>query len=392
MIDKVSTKECYLCKGCSNICPTNAIEYSIEEKGFFYPKIDELKCIHCNLCERSCPVLNKIDSPEDNYPIAYAVKSKNIETRLKSTSGGVFFELGMYILKQGGCVCGTIFDNNFQVIHVLTEENSMLEKMRGSKYAQSEVGMIYRNIKKALDTGRMVLFCGCPCQTAALKLYINKEYNNLIIIDLICHGIPSQKFLDEYMKKLEKKYKSEIVDIEFRNKISGWHNSSIKIKFKNGKVYRNPIVIDTYMRGYFSGTTMKDSCYTCNVKGFHSGSDITIGDLWGAEINFPQLDDNLGLSAVFVNTKKGDDLLKLLDLIKIKIAKEQIIKFNRNVVESTKPSQNREEFYKYCEKNSISKALFDYFCETKSEKVTRIIKYMIRCIKNKIYGKDKPLY
>lgn len=392
MIDKVTRKECYLCKGCSNICPVDAIDYSIEEKGFFYPKIDYSKCINCNLCEKACPVLNEIESPKNNYPVAYAVKSKSIDTRLNSTSGGVFFELGLYILNQGGSVCGTIFDNDFQVVHVITKEKSMLEKMRGSKYAQSDVKLVYREIKKLLNNGKIVLFCGCPCQTAALKLYIKKEYENLYIVDLICHGIPSQKFLDEYIKILEKKYKSKVIDIEFRNKMSGWHNSSVKINFENGKIYSKPIVIDTYMRGYFSGTTMKDSCYTCNVKNFHSGSDITIGDLWGAEINFPELDDNLRLSAVFVNSKKGNELLNKIDINKIKINNDSIIKYNRNVVESTMPNQNRNEFYKYCEKNGIGKALNDYFSETKKEYIKRKIKYQLKCIKNKIQGKDKPIY
>lgn len=392
MIDKVSTKECYLCKGCSNICPVNAIDFSIEEKGFFYPRINELKCINCNLCEKVCPVLNKLSPPKDDYPITYAVRSKNVDIRLNSTSGGVFYELGMYILSQGGSVCGAIFDDEFQVMHIITEQKSLLRKMCGSKYVQSNINFVYKEIKKLLDSGKMVLFCGCPCQTAALKLYLNESYINLFLIDFICHGIPSQTFFDSYIKTIEKKYNSKVQRIEFRNKDKGWHRSCVKISFKNRKIYNELIHVDAYMRAFLGGTIMKESCYNCHMKNFLSGSDITLGDFWGAEVYLSNIDDNTGISAVFVNTEKGKKLLSLLDLEKINIKKEQVIKYNQNILQSTKPSKIRKEFYNSCEMNGVGETIIKYFHESKINKIKRTSKYTLRCINNKIRGKDKPLY
>ncbi|MBS6115844.1 Coenzyme F420 hydrogenase/dehydrogenase, beta subunit C-terminal domain [Thomasclavelia spiroformis] len=392
MIDKVTIKECYLCKACSNICPANAIDYLIEEKGFLYPEINYSKCTNCNMCEKVCPVINNTKTKKVRYPITYALRSKNIDVRLNSSSGGIFFELGSYVLDQGGSACGAIFVKDFQVMHVITNEKNMLKKMCGSKYVQSDVGLVYRKIKEKLNAGKTVLFCGCPCQTSALKFYLKKDYNNLFLIDFICHGIPSQTFLDAYIKTMEEKYHSKASQIEFRNKDKGWHRSCVKILFENGKIYNELVSVDVYMTAFLNGTIMKESCYHCGMKNFNSNSDITLGDFWGAELYFPEIDDNTGISVAFVNTEKGNDLLNLLDIEKFEVDKEKIIKYNRNVIESTKPHQKRNEFYKYCEKNDIGKALFDFFGESKSDKLERLLKYRLRCIKNKICGKDKPLY
>lgn len=392
MIDKVSTKECYLCKACGDVCPVEAIDFCKEEYGFFYPQINFSKCIKCNMCEKVCPALGEISEPQDNYPIAYAARSKNLDVRLKSTSGGLFFELASMIIKSGGAVCGAVFNEDFKVVHKIVEKQDDIRLMCGSKYVQSDMRGIFRKIKSILQSGKKVLFCGCPCQTAALKQYIKVGNENLILVDFICHGIPSQKFFDAYKKEMEKIYKSEIKEVHFRDKSRGWHSSSVKMNFENGKAYQKPITADAYMTAFLGGTIMKERCYECQMKDFHSGSDITLGDFWGAESVLPELDDNIGVSAVLVNTKKGLRLLDSLEIDKYVVDKEEIIKYNHNVRYSTMMNPKRKEFYKFCQTHEIGEALVKFFGETKYELFKRELKYKMRCIRNKIQGKEKPLY
>lgn len=392
MIDKVTTKKCYLCQACGDVCPVEAISFKKEQYGFVYPQIDFTKCINCNMCERVCPALGELSEPRKGYPKAYAARSRDLYIRLNSTSGGVFFELASMVIKSGGVVCGAIFDEYFKIIHKVVDKQDAVKEMCGSKYAQSDMSGIFREIKSVLQRGKKVLFCGCPCQTAALKQYIKVENDNLVLIDFICHGIPSQEFLDSYKNFMEKKYKSKIKEMYFRDKSQGWHSSSVKIYFENGKIYQKPTIADTYMRAFYSGTIMKERCYECQMKDFRSGSDITLGDFWGAELVLPELDDNKGLSAVFVNSEKGLRLFENLDIDKCIVDQEEIIKYNRNVRYSTEMNPKRKEFYEFCQLNEKGDALIKFFGETKYEVFKREVKYNMRCIRNKIQGKEKPLY
>ncbi len=392
MIDKVTTKECYLCKACGDVCVADAISFAKEEKGFVYPQIDFSKCIKCNMCEKVCPALCELSIPRDGYPIAYAAQSKNIDVRLKSTSGGMFFEMASKVIQSGGVVCGAVFDEEFKVVHKIAENSEELKKMCGSKYAQSDMSGIFRKIKNKLQNGKNVLFSGCPCQTLALKKYVKIDYDNLILVDFICHGIPSQKFLDAYIKKMEEKYHSKIKSVCFRDKSRGWHSSSVKMKFENGKTYKNPITVDAYMTAFLNGTIMKERCYECHMKGFRSGSDITLGDFWGAELVFPELDDNMGVSAVFVNTEKGARLLEKIGIDRYKTDGKEIIKYNQNVMVSTMMNPKREEFYTFCQTHEIGEALIEFFGESKYEAFQRKLWYRLRCVRNRLQGKEKPLY
>ena len=286
MIDKLSPNDCALCGSCIDACPVGAISFDNTYLDFRYPKIDTSKCVHCELCEKVCPVL-KVRSAGDEekpQPQAYAARTPDTAVRQNSSSGGVFWELARQMLDQGGYVCGAVFGENYRVCHSISNREEDVRKMMGSKYAQSDLTGIYKQVMELLRKGEAVLFTGCPCQVAALHSFLGKEYESLTTVDIICHGTPSNTILRTYLDDQEKKHKSKIRDLCFRDKKYGWHLSSIRIDFENGDRYLAPITIDPLMRGYFGATVLKESCYSCSFKNFRSGSDLTIGDFWGAEI------------------------------------------------------------------------------------------------------------
>lgn len=385
MIDKLDYKRCTICQVCVNVCPKNCITLDSFKDGFNYPVIDKERCINCNICEKKCPVLNPLQS-KTSLKQAYAGMNINEEERIKSSSGGVFSTLAKNILNSDGVVCGATFDEHFQVSHIIIESENELPKLRGSKYVQSNTKDIFNQVKKQLDTGKKVLFTGCPCQVGGLKKYLGKEYENLYLMDFICHGIPSQNIFDNYIKLLEKKYKSKVVEFFFRDKTRGWHTSIIKAKFENGKEYTKFVTEDMYMRGFYGNLYLKPACYNCEFRNFKSGSDITLGDFWGSEVEEKEIDDNKGLCAVIVNTSKG---IKLKDSINDSnffksVDYNKILKYNKGLEKSFEPSPKRDEFLQLVKNEQYNK-IFNKICKEKNkQKLIRIVRSRLGKIKRSI--------
>lgn len=391
MIDKVSVQECTLCGACVNACPADAISFSKPYLDFYYPQVKEDICIHCNQCEQACPILGNKGKPDEGYPVAFAAKSENDSMRMRSSSGGVFYELASQMLRDGGYVCGAVFDDEFHVKHILSTAKEDILHMMGSKYAQSDVGYCYREVKDVLEKGCKVLFSGCPCQVAGLRTFLGKEYPNLLV-ELICHGIPSDQMLQTYIGMQERKYGAKLTRMEFRNKKKGWHNSSVRMEFENGKVYLEPMTFDTYMQGYFRGVTLKESCFSCQFRSFKSGSDLTIGDFWGAETEMPDVDDNNGLSAVIVNSKKGYLFLNKSEIARHQFEVDKILKYNQSLLKSFDEGAQRTAFYTYTESCDLERAIEAFFQETLLQKAKRKFRFFLRYIWYTLQGKGKPLY
>lgn len=339
MIEIKEKKECTGCFVCYNICPKNAIKMEEDKEGFKYPNVDKSKCINCGLCTKVCPVINnKIVNEKKEKPIIYAAWSKQQTVRLDSTSGGIFSELANHFYSNDGFVCGAIFNDNNLVEHILSSDVKDIDKIRSSKYLQSDINDIYKKIKEKLEQNKLVLICGSPCQIAGLYNFLGKEYNTLYTCDFICRGMNSPKIFKGYIKSLEDKYKSKVKKIKFKNKIHGWHNFSTRIDFENGKTYIGGRYVDSYMLGYLKyNAFMRPSCYDCKFKGLPKKSDITLADFWGIENINPKLDNNQGTSMVMINSKKGMDLF---NKIKESIDYEQILSnevFEQNVCNSTSP-------------------------------------------------------
>lgn len=383
MIDKVSSDNCILCGNCKLVCPTNAIEFNNNLNGFLYPEINKNKCINCNKCENYCPELHDLSSRE--LLSSYAVKNRNLEIRKNSSSGGFFSALCESILSGDGVAIGASYDYNYKrVVHTAIDKIENVYKLRGSKYVQSSLGNIFEEVKKYLEMGKKVLFSGCPCQCAALNTYLNNKkisLENLYIVDFICHGILSEQLYLEYINYLEKKF-GKIESFDFRNKDKGWIESGPKITFSNGKVVRWPLYKDIYMQGYFKALAMRNSCYHCKYKNFKSGSDITMGDFWGAEMTIPDFYDNYGVSAITVQSEKGKKLfeaiLKYLEIKEVDIS--LIIKYNKGLVEAFSEGKYRDEYLRISKKHGCIKSLKRFSKSNKKEQLKRV--YVI--IKNKL--------
>lgn len=303
-----SKSECCGCSACEQICPVGCINMKEDEEGFLYPKIDETKCIHCKKCEKVCPIRypNKKNKETKTY-VAYA---KDEEIRKKSSSGGIFSLLAKSVLLQNGVVFGAAFDTQFQVHHIGVTKIEELEKLRGSKYLQSRVEHTFCEAENYLKEGKLVLYSGTACQIEGLQKYLGKSYENLLTIDVLCHGVPSPKIWKLYLKQLKTKYDSKIEKVHFRNKKDGWKKYSILIRFENAKKHLISFKKDKFMKMFLSNINLRPSCHNCQFKAIPRSSDITLGDCWGIEDYMPEMDDDGGTSVILVHTVKGEEQLK----------------------------------------------------------------------------------
>lgn len=295
-------KDCTGCYSCYNICPKNAIEFKEDEYGYIYPEINN-NCIKCGLCEKVCPSINNLKFKKPQK--AYASWSIDTENRKTSTSGGVASILSQYIIDCGGIVYGAAYCENLNVNHIRVTNKVELLRLKGSKYVQSNIGDSYLKAKKDLDNNKLVLFTGTPCQIAGLLQYLRKEYNNLITLDIVCHGVPSNKMLKEYVK--EEIGHIDIDSIQFREGI----NYVISFKKDNNIIYRKVIRESTYFTGFMQSIISRENCYKCKYAKPERISDITIGDFWGLGQEKPfNHDIKDGVSLLLPNTEKGKKLIQ----------------------------------------------------------------------------------
>ena len=295
---------CTGCGACANVCPKKAIFLLPDERGFYYPQLDADKCIDCGLCKRVCLIGRKkeLETPDFSVEV-YAAYAKDDFIRRQSSSGGVFSILALEILRQGGIVYGAAFDENFNVTHIGVRTEEDLAKLRGSKYVQSFISdTLYREIKQELENGVSVLFSGTPCQVAGLKLFLQKSYSNLLLVDLICHGVPSPKVFSEYLKDLEKKY-GKITSYKFRDKHRSWKWPNVEF-YTSDDCHRIYYGLDSFIN-LFNKSTVRNSCYQCEFANSERISDLTIGDFWKYKSSETMPDDDRGMSCVLCNSAKG---------------------------------------------------------------------------------------
>ena len=382
MIDIVNKEECCGCNACTNICPKQCISMEIDNEGFWYPKVDKSKCIDCDLCVKVCPIINtpKIEKEEI---IAYACKNKELEARVNSSSGGVFGLLCKEVIGSGGVVFGAAYDENFDVRHTYAETIEDCNQFRGSKYVQSEIGDTYKQTKKFLNEGRVVLFSGTQCQIKGLNLYLMKKYENLITVDIVCHGVPSPKVFKSYKELLVKKYKGNIKDIRFRDKRKGWKEFSYITEFDNGAVHSETLKEDVYMKGFLKDLYLRPSCYSCTSKNYTDGSDLSLADYWGVQNIHPEFDDDKGVSLVIVNTAKGKQVLEKIkdrvDIIETDL--DYAIKHNKCIVKSVDYNPKREGFFKEFNGENLESVVEKYTRITLGDKVKSKAKGALRRVK-----------
>ena len=348
-----SKSKCTGCMACFNCCPNGAIEIVENAEGFKYTRINEDKCIKCGLCKKICPINKKYNEQYKNVEF-YAAFNKNAEDRIKSSSGGIMSLLAKNILQKQGIVYGATLEDK-KVRHIRIDNIKDLPRIMGSKYLQSEIGDIYRKVKDDLEQNKQVLFTGTPCQIEGLKSYLNEEYDNLLCVSIICHGVPSPRIFEKYINEKEINEKKKIKNINFRDKKDGWHNYSIAYEYTNDKNVI-PFTSDTYMNAFLSNLILRESCYNCQMRFKNKNTaDMIIGDYWGIENVFPEMDDNKGISAVIINSEKGKELFEEIksNIIHKLTNLEDIVKANPCLVDSTKYTKKREKFFDMIKKNEI---------------------------------------
>ena len=345
--DKVN---CCGCNACGDVCAHQAITFKTDIEGFWYPEVDMSKCTDCHLCEKVCPIINAAELKKNDFaePKCFAANHKNLEIRFDSTSGGAFSAMAEEIYRKKGYVGGAIYNDDFSASHFISDNKEDLKKLRSSKYLQSDASGFYKQVKECCETGKPVLVCGTPCQMAALRRYLRKDYENLIIVDFICHSIASPKAHRKYFDYLEEVFLSKAVYFKAKNKELGWRSLTKKTTFANGKSFYGVKGKDYYSRAYHSNMIDRPSCYDCKFKGYPRIADITLADFWGGEKKVKDLDDNIGTSAVMINSEKGLTFFESCGkrLIKQEIAIEDIEPSNPALLKSSvKPNYNREQFF-----------------------------------------------
>ena len=345
-------KKCTGCCACFNACPKHAISMIENREGFLYPSIDMTCCINCGLCEKVCPALNApVLYPEAN--IVYAGWNKDDDTRIDSSSGGIFDPLARYILSANGVVYGAAWDEAVSDLrHIRVSDLSALAKLRKSKYQQSNIGEIYKLIKEDLANDKKVLFSGTPCQVAGLNNFISdKDKKNLYSLEILCHGVPSKKVIDNYLKMMEEIHHKKINKIHFRFKDDKhpWKVSCCCCYCDDGSVLFDESTQDSFFwTGFLCNVCLRDCCATCDYAKSERGADITLGDFWGIwEDPSFKADHSKGVSLIIPNSDKGRLLLESCkDKIELLTANKDIAyKHNLSLTHPSAASEKRDYFF-----------------------------------------------
>lgn len=373
MEEIVSKSLCTGCTACMHNCPKSAISFVEDEEGFKYPIINQEKCVDCGICKKTCPVLNTKENESINK--SYVGYNKDSNERLNASSGSIFSLIANYILDNNGIVVGAAFDKNNHLKHIAVEKKKELEPLKKSKYLQSDLDNIFKYVKEKIKTMK-VLFVGTPCQVAGIKSFI-KHNDNLITIDLFCHGVPSPKLFAKYVRELEKDNNDKLINYDFRDNSTGWDSYSNRATFENKTIItdRNK---NEYMRLFLSDVALRKSCYNCNFKLGNKYSDITLGDFWGIKKKYPEMYNKEGVSAIIINTENGIDIF---DKIKINLEFKKcdiknIISGNPSLTKSSIKPKDRDDFFNELDATSI------YVLAKKYHRTTPMIKKIVCKIKN----------
>lgn len=360
----IAKEKCYGCNACADICKFKAITMEADQEGFLYPVVDEAKCTECGMCKKVCIRKNtKIIKHEKPYPKAYIAYNKDNDLRGRSSSGAIFPVLAKYVWEQKqGAVVGVRYDENMKPISDIAETMEQAKAFSGSKYVKSDFRGVFPKIRKLLKEGRYVLYSGLPCECAGLKSYLRKDYENLLICELLCHSAPSPKVFEQYVDYLGERYKSKVVNIRFRGKDKGWKPSDCEtvITLENGKTRTHKTSENIYYRSFINGVMSRPSCNNCRYTFKNRVGDFTIGDCWGVSKAAPELNDNKGVNLLLLNNPKAEEVFKIINE-QLRFKKSSLKKvFIKNHKSPTKDKRQRVAFFRELDRTPIDELLEEY--------------------------------
>ena len=375
--------DCCGCEACSQICGNQCIELKRDERGFLYPEVDMERCVECGLCERVCPILNPAVCKDPLQ--VYASKNSDEEERSNSSSGGVFILLAKQVIQEGGVVFGVAFDENWMPVHTYAESIPDLLKFQGSKYVQSRIDGAYVQVKRFLAKGRKVLFSGTPCQIAGLKHFLMRDFDNLLTVEVICHGVPSPKIWQDYLGLVQYQKRKVAGDntvlssisappviesISFRDKQNGWRRFNFVIRFlangngsgekgihsemsqEEGDVIREWHQDNLFMKGFLKNLCLRPSCFRCSAKGGKSQADISLGDFWNINQYLNEFDDDRGVTLVYIHSIRGQEYYRKIKCIDVEL--DPAISYNRMFKDSTSEHYSVEKFWDLYQKQGFA--------------------------------------
>lgn len=390
MIQIEDKSSCCGCSACYAICPKQCISLSADKEGFLYPVVNAEVCINCGLCEKVCPVLHP--KKKESQPDVFAAINTDEKIRQQSSSGGIFTLIAEKVIDEGGVVFGARFNENWEVVHDYTETKEGLSYFRSSKYVQSNLGKAFNQAKSFLETGRKVMFTGTPCQIAGLKNFLRKSYDNLLTVDVVCHGVPSPGIWKEYLNQSVKNiYKNKchlgesielkdvIQNISFRSKEKGWKNFHVAIEYKNGERESVPFYQNVYMNAFLSDFSLRPSCYACPAKLDNMQGDITLADCWGVDKLKPEIDDDKGCGLMLIHNpaiwKQYDEVSSI---VKYPLDLSDVVKYNPMIMVSATVPVNRTLFFDLLSKIGLKKT---YQYVTSPRLLIRILRSLYRKLK-----------
>lgn len=378
MITITDKRNCSGCTACANICPKHCIQMKADNEGFLYPDIDECQCIKCKACESVCPIQNPI-AEKQTVQKAYLVQHKDEKVRLDSSAGGAFTAIATIILQKGGVVFGAAYDENFHVRHEYVETVDDLKKFRNSKYVQSEIGNSFSLVKGFLQQGRWVCFSGTPCQIEGLYKFLKRPCEKLILVDVVCHGVPSPLIWDKYLE-----YQNVSGDrpenIRFRDKFYGYKYSTMSIIRKEKTEYHAGSQLDPMLRAFFSDICDRPACYNCKFKKRYRVSDITIWDCFSVYNFDEKMDDDKGTTRVLCQNGKGNEVIKEAEKYAVckEVSADDLVKGVREMFESVKINEKREIFFNDAQQMNGTVLFENYYPITFKVKIkTQIRKFLL---------------
>lgn len=382
MIEICSKEKCTGCSACADGCPFDAISMDIDESGFYRPKINQEICVECRKCVKICPA---IQPPEVNKKTtAYIYQTFDKKIQFESTSGGFFSKIAEMVLEREGIVCGAAYNDKMELCHMFASQKEQLNRLRKSKYVQSKTEGVFREVEKLLDEKYLVLFVGLPCQVAGLSNFLRKGYDNLILVDLVCYGVPSPGIFASWISYLESKY-SKVKNVVFREKSYGYMTPNIRVYLENGKFIENCRDASVYSHWFFRNLTVRESCFSCQFKTVGRVSDLTLGDLWLAKEYGRQFNDK-GATAVFAHSDKGRRLCE--QFCDREVDLDYVVKTDgRKLQERAKRSVGYENFQTDYQNKSFDEMMDKY----EPDSMKGRLKYFVKGIMNKTGVSNKIL-
>lgn len=386
----VNVDSCFGCTACQSICPNSSIVMRENAEGYLFPEINYDTCLQCGLCKNVCPAINLYNN-EKEWIDVIALQHKDLAVRKNSASGGAFTAISDLIIEEKGVVYGVVYNGNFVAEHIRAETKEIRDKMRGSKYVQSNLSGIFTQVKNDLVGKRKVLFVGTSCEVDGLLRYLKAKSINtdsLFTIEIICHGAPSPKIWQEHLAYLSKKRGKKIVGYINRSKVKGWHEHNEEIEYDDGTKEWKTKSSQNFKDLFYKNLILKESCYQCPYAGKLNCADFAIGDFWGCEKIKPEIDDNKGTSILIVNSEKGKNLMERAQeaIFCWSIADQKTLEYNHN--RPSKRPNNRECFWLDYEKQGYTFVVQKYAEDTTKGRIKHFLKTRLRRILVKLHLKD----